>query len=130
MEWFEERAEEGLEILKKLLSQPKFSISGPSTFPEQSGIYAFFLKNANPGEFLRAGRADNLRQRIYQNHLMGNQSDNLRSQLVKDGQCADHEAKKWIRENCMVQYLVVKNKEERKWAEHSILSVLRPKYSD
>jgi hypothetical protein len=62
---------------------------------------------------------------------MGDQSGNLRSQLVRHSVCSDlNEAKQWIREHCVVQVLPVRNKTAMIWAEHFMLSVLRPKYSD
>ncbi|MGH9469709.1 MAG: hypothetical protein ACRD1N_05125 [Terriglobia bacterium] len=124
-------------ILGRLLDAPKlhFDITLRSRLPETHGIYAISLMDAPPGAYLRAGRtnsaAGGLRQRVYQNHLMGDQKDNLRAQLAKDGQCPDLDhAKIWIREHCCVQVLVIENDDERQWAEHFILAVLRPKYGD
>ena len=89
------------------------------------------MKGASPGDFLRAGRSGDLRRRIYQNHLMGKQQGNLRSQLVGHSVCSDlEEAKQWIREYCVVQLLAVKSETALIWAEHFMLSVLRPRYSD
>ena len=63
-----------------------------SKLPCEHGLYVIYRKDAGDGEVLRAGRTktagDGLRQRIYQNHLMGNQKGNLRSQLLADGICA------------------------------------------
>jgi hypothetical protein len=39
-------------------------------------------------------------------------------------------AKNWIKEHCQVQWIVVRDYTLRKWAEHHILSVLRPQFCD
>ena len=85
MDWLTERMKECERILHDLLSAPKlpFDEALRSQLPEQPGIYAIYVKAAPPGKVLRAGRTKSalggLRQRIYQNHLMGNQLGNLRS---------------------------------------------------
>ena len=137
MDWASDRLNEGKTILDKLLSSSPipFDETIRSRLPAQHGIYAITVKGASHGDTLRAGRtktaSEGLRQRIYQNHLMGRQNGNLRAQLVRDSICANmEEAKHWIRKNCVVQFVVVQDAEARRWAEHFVLSVLRPRYSD
>jgi len=137
MDWLDERLDLAKLTLETLLSATRlpFDESLRARLPEAHGIYAISVKDANPGTFLRAGRTKSavggLRQRIYQNHLMGDQKGNLRAQLVNDGQCKDLDhAKAWIREHCCVQFVVIENDDERQWAEYFILAILRPKYSD
>ncbi len=122
--------------LSQLIQSPviKFDDRCRSALPESPGIYRIF-DLTKPSETTRAGRtktaAGGLRQRVYQNHLMGNQSGNLRAQLIAGGECADLEAaKRFVRENLGVQVLVVENAEERAWLEHFMLGVLRPRYCD
>jgi hypothetical protein len=103
--------------------------------PDEHGIYAIYAKNGKPGEVLRAGRtktaAGGLRQRIYRNHFMGDQQGNLRSQLLQQSLCKTmEETKHWIRANCTVQYVVIEEKEMRRWAEYHMLAVLQPKCCD
>lgn len=107
----------------------RFDGSCRSALPEAPGVYRIFSAQLFD-ETVRAGRSDvTLRQRVYQNHLMGNQSGNLRSQLVRDGSCADLEsAKRHIQAEFLVQVLVVPDQRERVWLEHFILAVLRPRY--
>lgn len=137
LEWKAQREAECRQLLEKLLLAPQLAFDDAlrSKLPEAPDTYAIYVKAENPGEVLRAGRtksaAGGLRQRIYQNHLMGTQSGNLRAQLVPDGQCMGlEEPKGWIRENCTVQFLVIVDEQPRRWAEHCMLSILRPKYSD
>jgi hypothetical protein len=134
MGWLTERVGELTRIVERLLSSPEllFDSSLRSNLPEEPGLYAIYVREA--GEYIRAGRADaagGLRQRVYQNHFMGDQEGNLRSQLVRSGRCSSLEdAKSWIRNNCAVRVLVVRDDEERRWGEHFMLSVLRPRFSN
>src|SRR5438876_9567207 len=137
IEWINIRLEEQRKLVDQLLSAPKFPFDDSlrSQLPDKPGLYAISVKNAPTGEFLRAGRtksaAGGLRQRVYQNHLMGTQPGNLRAQLVAGGICADLEAaKRYIQENLAVQILVADNAEERVWLEHFVLGVLQPLYCD
>jgi hypothetical protein len=129
--WLNQRFGETQPIIDQLLSSPMLAFDQHlrSALPEQHGIYAIRVKEAKTGEFLRAGStktaSGGLRQRIYQNHLMGDQEGNLRSQLVNDGVCEDLvKAKRWIQDNCYVQILVI----DRRWSKYFILSILRPRY--
>lgn len=122
--------------LAALLGSPviRFDDRCRSALPQAHGIYRIF-DPTKAGETVRAGRtktaAGGLRQRVYQNHLMGNQAGNLRAQLVAGGVCTDLEtAKTLIRGSLAVQVLVVEDDAERIWIEHFMLGVLRPRYCD
>lgn len=68
---------------------------------------------------------------MYQNHLMGSQTGNLRAQLVRGGICPDMEAAKThMRRRLVVQVLVVHDDQKRASLEHMILAVLQPTYCD
>ncbi len=123
-------------LLENLVSSPpiRFDERCRQLLPEEQGIYRIFDPR-KPNETIRAGRtktaAGGLRQRVYQNHLMGNQAGNLRAQLVKDGICSNiEEAKNLIRNDFVVQILLLPDDKERALIEHFILAVLRPRYSD
>ncbi|MFV2044271.1 MAG: hypothetical protein ACC700_13700 [Anaerolineales bacterium] len=112
----------------------KFDSSLRRSLPEGHGVYRIFLASALT-ETLRAGRtktaAAGLRQRVYQNHFMGDQKGNLRQQLISAETCRDLlSAKEFIRSNCLVQVFEIEQEDDRKWTEHFILSVLRPRFSD
>ncbi len=122
--------------LAQLLASPviRFDDRCRSALPEVQGIYRIF-DLTKPHETVRAGRtktaAGGLRQRVYQNHLMGNQPGNLRARLVADGICPDLEAaKQLIRERMAVQILAVEDEEDRTCLEYFMLGVLRPRYCD
>jgi hypothetical protein len=105
-----------------------------SAIPEHHGIYRI-SDRSRPDDTVRAGRtksaAGGLRQRVYQNHLMGNQAGNLRAQLVAGGICQDlAAAKAYVRDQLVVQVLVVPGAEDRRWLEHFMLGVLMPQFCD
>lgn len=117
-EWATQRTAQLTAILAQLLNSPRvpFDDRLHAVLPTRPGIYAIYEKTAPAGEVLRAGRtktaAGGLHQRIYQNHLHGNQSGNLRQQLVSKGVCAEiSETKSWICANCVVQFTVVEKVE-------------------
>lgn len=122
--------------LRSLLDSPpiRFDERCRSALPEAPGTYRIF-DPTKPGETVRAGRtktaAGGLRQRVCQNHLMGNQAGNLRAQLVAGGLCTDLEAAKgFIRGRLAMQILVVEDEDQRVWLEHFVLGVLQPRYCD
>jgi hypothetical protein len=136
-DWVQSRITEGQQLVNELLAAPKIAFNEEirSKLPTEHGMYAIFQKDAPAGDVLRAGRTktagEGLRQRIYQNHLMGNQKGNLRSQLIGDGTCRDFlEARAWIQRNCVVQFVVVTDGRLRMWAEYFMLSILRPRHCD
>lgn len=133
--WLEARIDEGRRTVERLLlarAIPMRDIT-PSAIPTEPGIYVFTHLDAAPGQVVRAGRATGqggLRQRIYGNHLIGNQAGNLRSQLVAAGEAAElAAAKSWIRQHLAVRYQVM-GTNLIPWAEHFMLAVLRPRFSD
>ena len=137
IDWASERMAELEASVRQLLGSTALAFDEKlhGLLPERQGIYAIYAKSAKPGDVLRAGKtrtaAGGLRQRVYQNHLMGNQSGNLRAQLVQEGLCKGMEdTKPWIRANCVVQYAVIEDDDARKWAEYMMLAVLQPKYCD
>ena len=112
----------------------RFDSSLRRLLPEGHGVYRIFLGSA-PTETLRAGRtktaAAGLRQRVYQNHFMGDQKGNLRQQLISAEICRDLlGAKEFIRSNCLVQVFEIEQEYDRMWTEHFILSVLRPRFTN
>jgi hypothetical protein len=99
-------------------------------FPDAPGVYRIF-ECSERGVTVRAGRSISLQQRLYANHLMGDQPGNLPAQLVRGGECADRDAaKRHIRQNLVVQILPVADADQRKWLEHFMLAVLQPRYCD
>lgn len=134
--WMDERIASLRAIVDQVLSAAPLAFDQhlSSTLPLAPGLYVVRHKASAPGQFLRAGVAEGaggLRQRVYQNHLMGNQRGNLRNQLVRAGRVEDMEdAKAWIRQHCVVQAAIVDDPIARRWGEHFMLAVLQPEFSD
>jgi hypothetical protein len=120
-----------LDVLLKQAAVP-YSDATPASFPEKKGIY---IITSNEGVILRAGKTGSsratLRQRLYQNHLMGSQSGNLPAQLVGSRQCTDLiGAKAWIRRSCSVRFLPIEDDVARARVEHFMLAVAQPQFCD
>jgi hypothetical protein len=107
----------------------RYEQATPRVFPETPGIY---LISDHELTVIRAGKTNaTLRQRLYQNHLMGSQDGNLPVQLINSGICGTQAgAKEWIRKNCSVRWLEVENARERGFLEHFMLAVLEPRFCD
>ena len=138
-------------ILEKLLDAPAhpFDDRLEALLPIEHGLYVITRKNASGRvEYLHAGRSHRapagLRDRIWNQHFWGGGKgagsdlvqkviDNLYAELGILRSPANREtrarAQAWIRENCLVQWLVVEHVEHndlRCWAEHYVLSILQP----
>lgn len=96
-------------------SYHKFDNQLRSSLPDKPGIYSIMNQD---GEILRAGStktSDSLRQRVYQNHFVGNQKGNIRSQLVDNGVCKNlDEAKSYLKNGCRIQWKEILNSDDRK----------------
>ncbi len=121
-------------VLDALLSSPQvpFDDALRSQLPNRKGIYAISKRGAPVGEYLHAGRTktQSLQHRILVQHFTQG-GDKARGDLVQKVQDRGHAmdkkgAQAWIRDNCLVQCVEEENDENRKWAEHYILSVLQP----
>ncbi len=129
-----------IEVLRLLLDQLlqskayRFDQSIRPILPAEQGVYRIFEQDS-PQATLRAGRTRNarggLRQRVYQNHLMGTQAGNLCAQLVGSKVCADLlDAKRHVQQNLLVQFLRIDDGEVRARLECFMLSVLGPTFWD
>ena len=118
-------------VLGRLLNAPfvEFGKGLRAALPPRARHLAISQKDAAPGEYLRAGKTDkSLRQRIYQNHWMGDQDGNLRKQLVKGRDCVSFDlTQAWICEHSRSQVLVIEAHRERTLAEHFVVAILKPK---
>ncbi|HTT24495.1 MAG TPA: hypothetical protein VMG82_36605 [Candidatus Sulfotelmatobacter sp.] len=128
------------EILERLLAAPahKFDDTLRSKLPLKHGIYAIAESDGeSQGEYLHAGQSgtakEGLKSRIWVQHYCGGDSRRGSSDLVQkvmDRQSlARPDAKLWIRKNCIVRWLVPDmDINDWRWAEHYMLSILRPKW--
>ena len=126
-----------VDYVKALVFSEQYSFGErlESVLPLEPGIYRIFENGSDWSSSLLVGRTrtatDELRYRVYQNQYIGNQRSNIKAQLVKSGRFKDQdEAKKYLEEKCKVQFIIIEDENERKWAEHFILSILQPQFTD
>jgi hypothetical protein len=120
-------------LLQNLLSAKSlnFDHNLRAALTNKPGIYRISENSANWDSSIRIGRTKSgqkgLQQRVYQNHYMGDQSGNIKGQLVRAGRFnTQDEAKAYLSNSCKVQFIIVEDESERKWLEHFIISVLQP----
>jgi hypothetical protein len=132
-EFLETRKAEGEALLRKLPAAERvpFNTKLLSLLPREHGLYAIAYKGAPSCEFLRAGKSDTgkdgLQGRIWKQHYQTGGSRGDLIERVKDEKGLDPRgAKKWIEDNCEVQWVEVPDKNVRNWVEHYVLAILRP----
>ncbi len=106
-----ERLEQARQLVTELLSGPRYDFDGlvPSMLENKLPvIYAIFDKTDN--STLYVGRTKNLRQRLYNNHLMGPVNNaRLKKYLADDPKRPDipnmEAAKQYLIDHCYFQYI-------------------------
>lgn len=94
-------------------------------------VYAIF--NKFTGETLYVGRTKNLRQRLYNNHLMGSKTNaRLKKYLVEDEEefqiTTMEEAKAYLKENCCFMYIAEADMRKRGRLEGLFSYILNVRY--
>ena len=130
----EQRRVQSAEILEKLLAGPtfKFDAALKARLPLQPGLYAI-VTIGDQREYLHAGaspkRKHGLCGRIWNDHFQhGNAGSDLVQQVMNKHGLGRGDARAWVAQNCLVQWLVEEDTELLCWAEHYMLSILRPKW--
>jgi hypothetical protein len=124
------------ESLMKLISADviDFKTLKPSSVPKQAGVYLITEKDtSNEHVPLWVGRSKNLRQRLYNNHLMGDKSGaRLRYFMCKD---VDHtcfndwkKSKEHLRASCFVRFIFEADMRKRYALESYFTAMIYPKY--
>jgi hypothetical protein len=119
------------EIVQLLMSREAvaFDPSKRNDVPTCHGLYAIHTAK---GVCLHAGktRSANLRHRLFTQHYAGGGkgagSDLVQKVQSKNVTDSKPSAQKWIRTNCVFRWLEVPDSVTRHWAEHRLLSYLRP----
>ena len=106
----------------------KFSDFKPSLIPEKEGVYCISLIENN--KILYIGRTKNLRQRLYNNHLMGPLSNaRLKKYLIDNNIVTDiDEAKKYILTNCQAKWIYENDYRKRGSLEGYLTGIMFPLY--
>src|ERR1035438_7094330 len=97
----------------------EYSKLKPSEIPENSGVYLISYGNDENEVPYYIGRTKNLRQRLYNNHLMGPLTNaRLKKYLINSGECINAiEAKKFIKTNCKIRWILEKDRSEEHTSE-------------
>ena len=118
--------------LQELLARPplRFSQMTSSFLPEAAGVYLITKIEGNTEIPYYVGRTKNIRQRLYNNHLMGLlASAPLKRYLKKNNICSTiEEAKNFILENCAARWLEKDDYRERGAIEGYWTGMLFPEY--
>jgi hypothetical protein len=107
-----------------------FSKLAPSVIPQIPGVYFITARHEEKQIPYYIGRSRNLRQRIYNNHLMGPLSNaRLKKYLINFGECASlEEAKEFIKAYCWVRWIEEPYIRKRGAIEGYVTGMLFPKY--
>ena len=103
-----------------------------NALPVKGGVYRIFDSQTNKTISIWVGKTNNFQTRIYRAHLMGNRgASSLKKKLIKRNVCSnENSVKKYLKKNCLVQFLVIEDKNERSLFEHFAIAILRPKFND
>ena len=107
-----------------------FSTLTPSKVPERAGVYVITAKRGSTEKPYYVGRTKNLRQRLYNNHLMGTATNaRLKKHLVDARECPNMAAaKRFIMRACWVRWIFQERHRERGAIEGFVTGLLFPKY--
>ena len=127
---------EHMEIMESALgeivgaSPLSFADMVPSAVPEKPGVYVITSVQNGTETVYYVGRTKNLRQRLYNNHLMGPFTNaRLKKYLVENHECSDiGSAKQFLRDACRARWLVRDDMRIRGAIEGYLTARLFPKY--
>lgn len=131
---FDERLAEALELINNLLSSKEYYFRDllPSMLEDKLAVvYVIFDKDSR--ETLYVGRTKNLRQRLYNNHLMGPATNaRLKKYLIEDATQHEvtnmQEAKQYLKNHCYFQYIAEPIMQRRGQIEGLLSYLLDVKY--
>ncbi len=97
-----------------------------SQIPEKSGVYIIY----NNKKVIYIGNTQNLRNRIYRNHLMGEErSSILKKKIMKERNLSRSKAKEYMKKYLSVRYRIIPTSKIDS-VEHFLISLFVPKYND
>ncbi len=128
---YQERVRKMSDILERFLAAKLVRIAElrRRDIPDCPGIYAIYTSNDQKPLYI--GSTNNLRRRIYTNHLKGNRSaSTLRRKLFKE--LRDEKSVTEFIEACSIRFISLEgmNEKEIKAVEHFFIAILEPKLND
>ncbi len=115
-----------LEDLNEILSAKPIKIIYRD-IPEISGIYILSEKNID--NIVYVGKAKDLRDRIYRNHLMGDSISGIKGKIMKKGNFTKEQAKEYMKKYFFVRFMNFPAKDIVQ-IEHFAISILTPIFND
>lgn len=117
---------------KELVSQEPLAFRDmkPSKVPADEGVYIITAVIGRREIPYYVGRSKNLRQRLYNNHLMGSLTNaRLKKYLIASGECSDKKAaKKFIQQKCLARWLIESDIRKRGAIEGFVTGLLFPRH--
>ena len=128
---YQERIERLSDVLQRFLAieQVKMVELRRKEIPDSPGIYAVYTPNSQKPLYI--GSTNNLRRRIYTNHLKGNrEASTLRRKLFK--KLKDERSVTEFLETCSIRFISLEGMSEKeiKAVEHFFIAILEPKMND
>jgi len=123
------------DLLDSLLESKMLKFSSEdfrSVLPSHGGVYLISEKINNALERVYIGQSKNIQTRIYRNHLRGSRRvSTLKRKMIRTGMFPNEdEVENYLREKCMIQFLIIDDKFDRNSFEHFVIAVLRPNFND
>jgi hypothetical protein len=119
------------DLLQELLDSPTLTFNESNKIPLKGGVYRILENDNNWSSSVYVGKTGGLKNRLYSDLLMGNQSRHtLKAKLRATEFDSNAEAKKYLKEKCSIQVLVVEDEYERTRLEHFAIAILNPLYND
>ena len=108
-----------------------FSDLTPAKVPVKTGVYLVMGDEGEGEEPYYIGRSGNLQERLYRNHLMGNeQASSLKKHVIADGRATDkEEAKQFLQRHCTARWIEVEEPRSCSALEAFCTAILTPKYN-
>ena len=121
-------------LLQKLLDKSANSFDNQlqGKLPTQGGVYRIFENGETWQNSIYVGKTNNIRRRVYKNHFMGSrQASTLRNKLARSFKYENEsDINQYLQDNCLVQFLVISEDDNRTSLEHFAVAILHPKYND
>lgn len=121
------------QIISELLRQPilNFDDELSKKIPKQPGIYRIFESN-NLNKAIYIGKSKSLQRRIIGDHYTGDRiASTLKRKLINGEDLSNEkEVKNYLSNNCLVQFLMIQDKDLLTSIEHFAVAVLKPKWND
>ena len=125
---YESDASRYVEMLKKLLAEPRYRFSDASSrdVPKAPGVYVIYDKRTDA--IIYAGRTRNLKRRLLGDHKRGNvRGSQFRKALGRNFALkSEDDITHYILKNCSFQFLPLEEFEEIVRLEHFAIAVLGP----